>query len=146
MTTDVNSLAIQLNDMFGPMWPHVLNLVQAASFNDVDTDRDFNRWGDDPNYDGNLTVVDELLFDKGLELRTVQMDLSRNLVSAAAADPTGERSLEEFDGNAGIAAVRVATALATRDLIPADIYDALTVEWRTILGRVHPDDPESVVG
>lgn len=41
-----------------------------------------------------------------------------------------------------IAAWDAAIALSVRDLIPAEHYDVLTLPWRTVVGRIHPDDPE----
>ena len=43
---------------------------------------------------------------------------------------------------AGQGATWDAVALLVRDLIPADDYDTLTLPWRRIIGRIHPDDPE----
>ena len=33
-------------------------------------------------------------------------------------------------------------ALVVRDLITTEDYDTLTLPWRRIVGRIHPDDPE----
>jgi len=34
-----------------------------------------------------------------------------------------------------------ACALVTRDLISTEHYDTLTTPWRTVIGPIHPDDP-----
>lgn len=39
------------------------------------------------------------------------------------------------------AAWDAAGALVVRDLITTDQYDTLTRPWRTIIGPIHPDDP-----
>lgn len=40
------------------------------------------------------------------------------------------------------AAWDAAGALVVRDLITTEDYDTLTLPWRQIVGRIHPDDPE----
>ena len=40
------------------------------------------------------------------------------------------------------AALDAAGALVVRDLITVDCYDALTRSWRTVVGPIHPDDPD----
>ena len=35
-----------------------------------------------------------------------------------------------------------AWALVVRDLITQEHYDALTRPWRTVVGPLHPDDPD----
>ena len=40
------------------------------------------------------------------------------------------------------AARDAAWALITRDLIATEHYDTLTRPWRSVVGRIHPDDPE----
>ena len=37
---------------------------------------------------------------------------------------------------------QAAVALLVRDLLPTKDYDALTLPWRRLIGRIHPDDPE----
>ena len=40
------------------------------------------------------------------------------------------------------AAWAAARGLVVRDLIATAHYDALTLPWRQVVGRIHPDDPE----
>ena len=44
---------------------------------------------------------------------------------------------------AHVAAGGPAAALVVRDLISVEHYDALTGPWRTIIGPIHPDDPDN---
>ena len=36
-----------------------------------------------------------------------------------------------------------ASALVVRDIISTKHYDALTMPWRTVIGPIHPDDPDN---
>ena len=44
---------------------------------------------------------------------------------------------------AHVAAGDAGLALVVRDLISVEHYDALTGPWRTIIGPIHPDDPDN---
>lgn len=69
----------------------------------------------------------------------------------ALIEATGRLTLDQADhlyaaaslawSAAWYAARDAARALMVRDLIPTERYDALTRLWRTIVGPIHPDDP-----
>jgi hypothetical protein len=59
-----------------------------------------------------------------------------------------ERSADwvALQGAPRVVARDVARALIVRDLISQEQYDLLTVLWRTVVGRIHPDDADLFVG
>ena len=61
---------------------------------------------------------------------------------AARAAPPRAAELNAAWDAAGHAAGHAACALVVRDLITTNCYDALTRPWRTVIGPIHPDDPD----
>ena len=65
-------------------------------------------------------------------------DATRDAARYAAWDATWHAARYA----AWYAARDTARALVTRDLISTEHYDTLTLPWRRIIGRIHPDDTE----
>ncbi len=130
---------VSVQETFGPHGPHILDLLHAASLLVAPDESIFQApLDDDPDSDGALQRVDEILLALPSPRRGLQVDAARNAVQGAAAYPTLERP--EFQLQAGVAAFRAATGLAARDLIDPDTYSQLTLEWRTKVGGIHPND------
>ena len=79
---------------------------------------------------------------------TLTEDEARRLRAASRADGGGAARGAARDAAWGAAwdavwdAARGATrALVARDLISTEHYDTLTAPWRTVIGPIHPDDP-----
>lgn len=66
--------------------------------------------------------------------RTAAWDAARDAARIAALDAAWDA--------ARIAAWDAVSALVVRDLITTGHYDALTMSWRRVIGRIHSDDPE----
>ena len=73
-------------------------------------------------------------------------DAAGAVAGAAAGDAAGDAARDAGWGAAWDAAWDVgwgaAGALVVRDLIRTEHYDTFTRPWRTVIGPIHPDDPE----
>lgn len=79
------------------------------------------------------------------EMRALTATGMRALTAARAAARTAARTAA---GNAAEDAARAtagaaAGALVVRDLISTDHYNTLTLPWRTLIGPIHPGDPDA---
>ena len=69
-------------------------------------------------------------------------DTARGAARAAAGATAWDTAWDAARDAARAAARGTAGALVTRDLISTEHYDTLTLPWRRIIGRLHPDDAE----
>lgn len=63
--------------------------------------------------------------------------------AAFAVDDARTTAEDTVWAAAHVAAGDAGLALVVRDLISVEHYDALTGPWRTIIGPIHPDDPDN---
>ena len=71
---------------------------------------------------------------------------ARDAAWAAARDAAwaaGWNAAGAAAGDAAWGAVAAVGGLLARDLISTEHYDNLTAPWRTVIGPIHPDDPDT---
>lgn len=130
---------VSLVEVFGPQGPYLLDLIHVAGRIQIRDGTVFDEPPDEnPDYDGALSLVDDLLSSLDDPERARQVDTARNAVQGAALEPTLERS--EFQLHASVEAFRAATGLAARDMVGQELYVKLTGPWRAKVGELHPDD------
>ena len=120
---------------FGPQGPHVVALIARAG---ALTAGEADRLGAarDAAWDAAWAAAGDATWDAaGAAARAAARDAARVAARDAARDA------------AWVAARDAALALVVRDLIgqhglTQDHYDTLTRPWRTVIGPIHPDDPE----
>lgn len=142
-TPNDRQLIDTLAAILGTEFRQVVDFISWAREMDDERDKAFPPERDDPDYDGALTRADDIVWDREeLDAKNLadQVDLARNLAAAAVSFPTWCRG-EEFEGRSHIPAFRAVTGLTLRHLIPTELYDLLTMEWRSTVGRIHPEDP-----
>ena len=76
--------------------------------------------------------------------RTLTTDDAQRLGAARDAAWYAARDAARYAARdaAWYAAADAAAALVVRDLITPERYDTLTLPWRSVVGRIHPDDAE----
>lgn len=138
-------LAGRLAGMLGPQFRELTDMIaDATEIGDDDFALFPDREGD-PDWDGALTAADDIAntvleHERHTPQSAMQVDLARNLVVAAATGSTWDRDPDGNTGNAWTAAFRAATGLAMRGRISVEVYEQLTLGWRTVRGQIHRDD------
>ena len=108
-------------DALGPQGVQVAALIERADrLTDVEARRLFDAWDAAMGAEWHPAKTAAFAVDAA---RTTAEDTVWAAVHVAA-------------GDAGL-------ALVVRDLISVEHYDALTGPWRTIIGPIHPDDPDN---
>ena len=132
---------------FGPQGPHVAALIaRAGALTAGEADRLPAAWA--VAWDAARVAARSAARDAA---RDATWAAARVAAGAAARDATwaaaGAAARVAAGAVAGAAARDAAVALVVRDLIgqhglTQDHYDTLTRPWRTVIGPIHPDDPE----
>ena len=122
------------HEAFGPQGEHVVALIErAGTLTAQETDSLVTTWS---------TTRSAAWVAAWVAVRAAAWDAVWVAAWDAARDATRDAAwVATWDAvrdAAGVAAV----ALVVRDLIPTADYDTLTLPWRRIIGRIHPDDPE----
>ena len=73
--------------------------------------------------------------------RDAAWDAARGAARDAVWDAAWHAARDATWGAVRYAAWYAACALVARDLISTEHYDTLTTPWRTVIGPIHPDDP-----
>ena len=108
-------------DALGPQGVQVAALIERADrLTDVEARRMFDAWDAAMGAEWHPAKTAAFAVDAA---RTTAEDTVWAAVHVAA-------------GDAGL-------ALVVRDLISVEHYDAMTGPWRTIIGPIHPDDPDN---
>lgn len=108
-------------DALGPQGVQVAALIERADrLTDVEARRLFDAWDAAMGAEWHPAKTAAFAVDAA---RTTAEDTVWAAVHVAA-------------GDAGL-------ALVVRDLISVEHYDAMTGPWRTIIGPIHPDDPDN---
>ena len=122
-------------EVFGPQGAHVVALLERARHLTLDEARALAPVWDDALADA-LGDASDAAWDAA-ESAALAATLAATLTAALAA-------VEEAAalGDALYAVRDAAGALVVRDLITTEDYDTLTRPWRTVIGPIHPDDPD----
>ena len=146
------------HETFGPQGEHVVALLERARHltpgeaSALGAARDAAldvTWG--AAVDATLDAVDASARDAALDAawdatwdvtwgaaRDAALDAARGAALDAALDAVWNTALDaSWD-----AALDAALGLVARDLISTERYNTLTRPWRTVIGPIHPDDPE----
>ena len=119
-------------DALGPQGVYVAALIERAGrLTREDSQRLDGAWN------GEWTVVADAVRNAAW---AAAVNAARNAAWAAVGDAVITVTWAIAGNAARSAAVNAARALAVRDLIGTEYYDALTRPWRTAIGPIYPDD------
>ena len=87
-------------------------------------------------------AVDAAWGISGTVARGAAMDAAADAVRDIPMDATADAAMDATTDAAMDAAADADWGLLVRDLISTEHYDTLTRPWRTVIGPIHPDDPD----
>ena len=132
---------------FGPQGPHVAALIaRAGSLTAGEADRLPAAWA--VAWDAAWVAARSAARDAARDATWAAARVAAGAAARATARAAAGAAARVAAGAvAGAAARDAAVALVVRDLIgqhglTQDHYDTLTRPWRTVIGPIHPDDPE----
>lgn len=118
------------HEAFGPQGVHVVALIESARNLTADQASSLRTARDAAGYVARSAAWDAARDAAGYAAGYAAWDAAQYAAGYVAWDAAWD------------AAGHVARALIVRDLITTEQYDTLTLPWRKVVGRIHPDDPE----
>ena len=140
--SDETNFGLPAPEVFGPQGEHVVALLERARHltpDEASALADARYAALDDTWDGAWVAACNAAWVAACNAALddtwdAAWDTAWNAMSAAVPATEG--------GGALYAALDTACALVVRDFIPSDCYDTLTRPWRTVIGPIHPDDPD----
>lgn len=143
---------VDIENAFGPQWSEIVPVVRrTATFDSADRDR-LRAVVGAARDDAWRDAAEAAWFTARDADRATSRNAARNAAGDAArfatGDVTGYADRDTTQDAAEESAEGPVGALAIRDLIGQGSfsqahYDTLTSAWRTVIGPIHPDDPDS---
>ena len=128
--SDDTYFELPAHELFGPQGEHVAALIERARRLTLDEVRTLIPVWDAEVDDFTLGTAFAIARDAAKATARAAWDAA--LAEARYAVP-----------DAALRATRDAVGtLAVRDSIPTGVYETLTRAWRTVVGPIHPDDPD----
>ena len=117
------------HEAFGPQSEHVVALIERAGT---------LTWQETDDLVARHTALVAARVAAWVAARDAAWDAARNAARRAAQGAARNAARTPGQG----ASWDAVGALVVRDLITTKDYDTLTLPWRRVIGRIHPDDPE----
>lgn len=127
----------ELTVVFGPQWESIITLIHRAAVLSSDEIKILEI--------SNVDWIENEAWDANVDWTAIAARSSTSRVCAAVTwEATWEATRANLESATAAAAATAAGALAIRDFIGDRFtqahYDLLTKPWRTVIGKVHPDD------
>ena len=127
MNDDDTYFELPAPEVFGPQGAYVVALLERAQHITPDEERTLV-----PARDATWDAARDAAWD----------DAAGRVARRGVWATTWHATWDATWGTTWAAALDTVCALVVRDLITTNCYDALTRPWRTVIGPIHPDDPD----